>query len=84
MYIVAQTVKDYEFIYSSTRSILCKNKKQADMLAKYFNENNASLDNFWKLKDGQIYFVYLIDRYGIQPNYCLSVKKDKISIREYL
>jgi hypothetical protein len=50
------------------------NKKQAEQMAIFLNENND-----WKLKDNEIYFTYEIDCYDAQPLYKLKSTKNKIN-----
>lgn len=81
MYIVAKTKKEYCFIYSNKTAILCKNKAQAEQLAKFLNENNENTThNDFKLKNDELFFVYEIDKYSKQPLYRLKSTKNCIKL----
>lgn len=82
MFIVSKTVKGQEYLYSNKHSILCKNKKQAQQLASFLNNNNNDTIGDFKLKDNELYYVYEIDNYDTQPRYKLKNTKNKISIVE--
>lgn len=82
MFIVSKTIKGKEYLYSNKHSILCKNKKQAQQLASFLNNNNNDTIGDFKLKDNELYYVYEIDNYDTQPRYKLKNTKNKISIVE--
>ncbi len=82
MYIISKTIKGKEFVYSNKYSILCKNEKQAQALAKFLNEHNDTTTENFKLKDNEIWHTYEIDKYDTEPRYKIKETKGKISIRE--
>ena len=82
MYIISKTIKGQEYIYSNKYSILCKNEKQASILANHLNNNNNDTIGDFKLKDNETWHVYKIDKYDTTPRYKLSVTSNKISIKE--
>ena len=83
MYIISKTIKGKEFVYSTKYSILCSSKKQAEKLADFMNTHNDTTQGDFKLKDGQAWHVYSIDKYDTPPRYKLSNTHGKISIKEY-
>lgn len=84
MFIISKTIKGKEFVYSKNYTILCKNEKQARVLAKHLNEHNDSAIGDFKLKENELWFVYEIDKYDTTPRYRLKVTKNKISIVDYI
>lgn len=83
MYIISKTQKGKEYLYSTQHSILCKNEKQARVLADFMNNNNENAIGNFKLKEGEHWWVYEIDKYDTPPRYELKTTKGKISIKEY-
>ena len=83
MFIISKTIKGKEYIYSKQHSVLCKNKAEAEKLADFMNSNNENAIGDFKLKDGEVWYVYEIDKYDTPPRYELSNTRGKISIREY-
>lgn len=82
MYIIAKAIKGQEFMYSKKSAILCKSKKQAEILANFLNSNNETSTKNWKLQDNEIWFVYEIDNYSDQPLYKIKSTNGKIVIVE--
>ena len=82
MFIISKTVKENEFLYSNKYSILCKNESQANTLANFMNKNNDTSIGDFRLKENEIWCVYQIDKYDIQPRYKLKTTKNRISIVE--
>lgn len=82
MFIISKTIKGKEFVYSKNYTILCKNEKQARILAKHLNEHNESSIGYFKLKENEIWYVYEIDKYDTTPRYKLKNTKGRVSIVE--
>lgn len=83
MFIISKTIKGKEYIYSTKYTILCKDKKQADKLANFLNDNNDNSLGDFKLKDNEKWYTYEIYDYDMPPRYILSTTKNKITIKEY-
>jgi len=81
MFIIAKTLKGREYLYSTKQSILCTNEQQARILAEHLNNNNDTTSELFKLKDGEVWFLYNIDQYDTPPAYKLVRTKGKISVR---
>lgn len=82
MFIISKTIKGKEYLYSKKYSILCKNEKQAQLLAQFMNDNNDTTIDTFKLKENEKWHVYEIDKYDDMPTYKLKTTKGKISIVE--
>jgi hypothetical protein len=82
MWIVAKTIKNHEYMYSKSYSILCESKKQAEKLAEHLIMNNEKSVGSWKLNENETWFVYEIDKYDSIPPYKLKSTKGKISVVE--
>jgi hypothetical protein len=82
MFIISKTIKGKEFMYSKNCMIKCESKKQANFLCECMNVNNSSLNDDFKLKENELYYVYSIDKYDTQPNYRISIRKNKFYIVE--
>lgn len=80
MYVVAKTKKERAFVYSNKFAIACNSKQQADKLAIHLNNNNGDSVGDWKLKSGEIYFVYEVDKYSKQPLYKIKTTKNYIKV----
>lgn len=80
MFIIAKSLKNHEYLYSKNSMILCKNKKQAGILADFLNNHNISAIENWKLKNNEVWFVHEIDKYDSEPMYKIKETRGKISI----
>lgn len=81
MFIIAKTLQGKEYCYNNSTSVLCKSEQQARELAKFMNENNNDSCGAFKLKSGEIWHVYDIDKYDTPPSYKLAQTKNKITVR---
>ncbi len=80
MYIIAKTQEGKEYLHSKKYSILCKDETQAKSLAEHLNGHNETACGDFKLKDGEKWFTYEIDKYDSQPLYKVKTTKNKISL----
>ena len=80
MFIIAKALKGKEFMYKKSSMILCKNKKQANELAKFMNEHNDTTKEGWKLQDNETWYTYEIDEYDSVPPYKIKSTKGKIAV----
>jgi hypothetical protein len=80
MYIIAKTKSGCEYVYSNKTAVLCKSKEQAETLAEFMNTNNSHAQGDFKLKDGEKWFVYIIDKYDKQPPYRVKSTRGKIAV----
>lgn len=80
MFITAKTRKGAEFAYSSQTAILCKSREQAQTLADFMNTHNDGSQGVFKLKEGEIYHVYEIDKYDRAPLYRLKSTRGAIQV----
>lgn len=80
MFITAKTRTGAEFAYSSKTAILCKSREQAQTLAEFMNTHNESAQGVFKLKDGEIYHVYEIDKYDRAPLYRLKSTRGAVKV----
>ncbi len=80
MDIIAKTQEGREYLRSTRYSILCKNETQAKSLAEHLNRHNKTACGEFKLKDGEKWFAYKIDKYDSQPLYKVKTTKNKISL----
>lgn len=80
MVIFAKTLKGKEFLYSSKTAVLCKNREQAQQVAEFLNSHNDGNQGDFKLKDGEVFHVYEIDKYDRQPLFRLKSTKNSIKI----
>ena len=80
MFIFAKTLKGKEFFYSNKTAVLCKNREQAQKVADFLNSHNDRNQGDFKLKDGERFSVYEIDKYDMQPLYRLKSTKNNIKI----
>lgn len=82
MFIIAKTQIGREYLYSNKTAVLCKSKEQAQKLAEHMNSNNTQATSEFKLKDGEKWFAYEIDKYSTQPPYKLKTTRGKITVTE--
>ena len=82
MFIISKTIKGSEYQYTRNIMIKCDSEKQARFLCECMNENNYSLSDDFKLKENELYYVYKIDKYDTEPNYRISIRKNKFYIVE--
>lgn len=80
MHIIAKTQSGKEYLYSIKTAILCKDEEQAAQLAQHLNEHNADTIGEFKLKAGEKWHVYEIDKYNTQPPYKVKTTRGKISV----
>lgn len=81
MYIITHTTEGQEYMRKMSTAIKCRTKKEAEYLAKYFNEHpNTQRGNF-ALSDGEKWAVYNIDKYDAQPMYRTGSKNGNIVIK---
>ena len=80
MFIVGKAVKNHEYLYKKSSTILCKSRKQATSLANFLNFNNETAVGQWKLKSNEVWWVYEIDKYDTPPTYKLKTTKGKIAV----
>ncbi len=79
--IIAKTIIGKEYCYSSSTSVLCHSKEEANKLAEFMNSHNDTANGVFKLKEGEKWEKYEIDKYDTEPAYELICTKDSIRIR---
>jgi predicted choloylglycine hydrolase len=84
MNIISKSLKGKEYMYKKDFMILCKNKNQAEQLSNFLNNNNENTQGIFKLKEGEIWHDYIIDKYDNEPKYKVKSIKNKIVITEIL
>ena len=82
-HIISKAVKGQEFLYSKSFMMLCKNKKEADLIAQHLNENNEFTMGMFKLKEGETWHTYEIDDYDSVPQYKISQTKRGLIVKRY-
>jgi hypothetical protein len=80
MIIIAKTQNGREYLYSNKTAVLCKSNEQAQALADFLNEHNATAQGNFKLKDGEKWHTYEIDKYSAQPPYKVKTTRGKIAV----
>lgn len=77
---IAKSIKGKEFLYVKESVILCRSKKQAELIADFMNLNNNTSGGIFKLKDNQIWHIHK----DIEPCYKVSRVSEttgKISVK---
>lgn len=67
-YCIAKSCKGKEFLYAKDTVILCRSKKQAELIAEFLNLNNNTSTGGFKLNENEIWHLHK----DIEPCYKVS------------